>query len=215
MEGAATRRITRGRARFACGDCTKLRLGLANSRARIPASHPNRSGLRYCAPLVCRVLGFQGRFDEAFTESERARKLDPLSLIVSADYAALLYFSRQYDRSIEEFRGVLEMEPNFPRAYIVIFPLVEKGLYDEALADVDKWNQVVDSPWPLAVKVYVYARSGQMAQARRSLQKLQHMDQRRFLDPAAMLMAHVGWTTKKRLSPGCKSATSTLSSHYP
>ena len=141
-------------------------------------------------------LGFQGRFDEAFTESERARKLDPLSLIVSADYAALLYFSRQYDRSIEQFRGVLEMEPNFPRAYIVIFPLVEKGLYDEALADVDKWNQVVDSPWPLAVKVYVYARSGQMAQARRSLQKLQHMDQRRFLDPAAMLMAHVGMDNK-------------------
>lgn len=141
-------------------------------------------------------LGFEGRFDEAFAESERARKLDPLSLIISADYAALLYFSRQYDRSIEEFRRVLDMEPNFPRAYIVIFPLVERGLYAEALADVDKWQRVADSPWPLAVQVYVYARSGQMAQARRSLQKLQHMDQRQFLDPAAMLMAHVGMDNK-------------------
>jgi TolB-like protein len=141
-------------------------------------------------------LGFEGRFDEAFAESERARKLDPLSLIVSADYAALLYFSRQYDRSIEEFRRVLEMEPNFPRAYIVIFPLVEKGLFAEALADVDKWKRVVDSPWPVAVQVYVYARSGQMAQARRSLQELRHSDQRQFLDPAAMLMAHVGMDNK-------------------
>ncbi len=137
-------------------------------------------------------LGFEGRFDEAFAESDRARKLDPLSLIISADYAALLYFSRHYDRSIEEFRRVLEMEPNFPRAYIVIFPLVEKGFFTEALADVDKWKRAVDSPWPLAVQVYVYARAGQMARARLSLQKLQHMDPRQFLDPAAILMAHVG-----------------------
>jgi TolB-like protein/DNA-binding winged helix-turn-helix (wHTH) protein len=82
-------------------------------------------------------LGFQGQFDEAFAESERARKLDPLSLIIAADNAALLYFSRQYDRSIEEFRRVLEMEPNFPRAYVVIFPLVEKGLFAEALTDTE------------------------------------------------------------------------------
>jgi TolB-like protein/DNA-binding winged helix-turn-helix (wHTH) protein len=141
-------------------------------------------------------LGFEGRFDEAFAESERARKLDPLSLIISADYAALLYFARQYDRSIEQFRRVLEMEPNFPRAYIVIFPLVEKGSFAEALADVDKWNQVVDSPWPRAVQVYVYARSGQMTQARQSLQKLQHADKREFQDPAAMLMAQVGMDSK-------------------
>lgn len=141
-------------------------------------------------------LGFQGRFDEAFAESERARKLDPLSLIISADYGALLYFSRQYDRSIEEFRRVLEMEPNFPRAYIVIFPLVEKGLFAEALADVEKWKRVVDSPWPSAVEVYVYARSGQMAEAERRLHELQHPNRREFQDPAAMLMAHVGMDNK-------------------
>jgi Tfp pilus assembly protein PilF len=35
-------------------------------------------------------LGFPGRFDEAFVESESARKLDPLSLIIAADNAALL-----------------------------------------------------------------------------------------------------------------------------
>jgi hypothetical protein len=40
----------------------------------------------------------RGRFDEAFAESDRARKLDPLSRAISADYAALLYYSRRYDR---------------------------------------------------------------------------------------------------------------------
>jgi hypothetical protein len=90
------------------------------------------------------------------------------------------------------------MEPNFPRAYIVIYPLVEKGLFAEALADVDNWSRLGDSPWPLAVQVYVYARSGQMAQARRSLKKLEQMDrQPQYLDPAAMLMAHVGLDNKE------------------
>ena len=59
-------------------------------------------------------LAWQGRFDEALAESERARQLDPLSLIISADRAAILYYSRQYDRAIEQLRTVLDMESRFP-----------------------------------------------------------------------------------------------------
>ena len=35
-----------------------------------------------------------GRFDEAFREMERARQLDPLSLIVASDNAVTLLYSR-------------------------------------------------------------------------------------------------------------------------
>ena len=59
---------------------------------------------------------WMGRFDEALHESERARQLDPLSLIVAADNGAILYFSRQYDRAIEQCRTVLRKDPNFVRA---------------------------------------------------------------------------------------------------
>jgi hypothetical protein len=47
---------------------------------------------------------------------ERARQLDPLSLIIAADNGAILLFSRQYDRAIDQFRALREMEPNFPAA---------------------------------------------------------------------------------------------------
>ena len=57
------------------------------------------------------LLGFQGRFDEALVESDRARQLDPLSLTIATDHGVLLYFSRQYDRAIEQFRSVLYAEP--------------------------------------------------------------------------------------------------------
>ena len=80
-------------------------------------------------------LSFQGRFPEALEESERARQLDPLSLIIATDHAVILYFARQYDRAIEQFRAVLAMEPNFARAHMVVYPYVEKGMFPEALAE--------------------------------------------------------------------------------
>src|SRR5258705_1030142 len=59
-------------------------------------------------------LGFRGRFEEAFKESDEAKRLDPLSLIIAADRGVLFYYSRDYDRAIEQLRAVLEMDPAFP-----------------------------------------------------------------------------------------------------
>ena len=55
---------------------------------------------------LAECLAYQGRFEEAFRESEKARELDPLSLIIVADRGAIYYFSRQYDRAIDQFKGV-------------------------------------------------------------------------------------------------------------
>src|SRR5689334_13152882 len=63
-------------------------------------------------------LAYLGHFDEALRESERARELDPLSLIIATDNGAILYFSRQYDRAIEKLHAVLEVDPNFLHAHI-------------------------------------------------------------------------------------------------
>ena len=81
---------------------------------------------------------WRGRFDEALGESERARQLDPLSLIIAADNGAILYFSRQYDGAIEKWRSVLEMDPDFRRAHLISGAYVEKGMFSEALADTER-----------------------------------------------------------------------------
>jgi TolB-like protein/DNA-binding winged helix-turn-helix (wHTH) protein len=115
-------------------------------------------------------LSFQGRFTEALEESERARQIDPLSLIIATDHAAILYFARQYDRAIEQFREVLAMEPNFVRAHMVVYPYVEKGMFQEALTETEKWHHGDGSPlWE--VQVYVYARWGKKQQAERALEQ--------------------------------------------
>jgi TolB-like protein/DNA-binding winged helix-turn-helix (wHTH) protein/Flp pilus assembly protein TadD len=117
-------------------------------------------------------LALQGRFDEAFVEIERARQLDPLSLIIGSDYAVILYFSRQYDRAIEQFRSVLDREPGFPRAHMVAYAYVEKGMYAEALADIQNWRRLGAGPQSMLL-AYVSGRAGQQVEAKQALRDLQ------------------------------------------
>jgi len=75
-----------------------------------------------------------GRFDEALTELRSAEEIDPLSLIVKTDIAAHFYFTRQYDRSIEQSKKILEMDANFGWGYGFLWlAYKEKGSLKEAV----------------------------------------------------------------------------------
>jgi TolB-like protein/DNA-binding winged helix-turn-helix (wHTH) protein/Tfp pilus assembly protein PilF len=136
-------------------------------------------------------LAFQGRFDEALAESERARHLDPLSLIIAADRGAILYFARQYDKAIEQFRAVLDMEPNFPRAHVILGAYIEKGQYADALDHIETWRRAenIPTPWPWAMEVCVYRRSDQPVKARQALAKLEQWKRQSRLDLAPTFVA--------------------------
>src|SRR5207237_1117401 len=137
-------------------------------------------------------LALLGHFDEALRESERARQLDPLSLIIATDNGAILYFSRQYDRAIEKLRAVLEVDPNFSHAHILLHVYVQKGMFAEAQADLEKLRRIDNTPWSLAESAYVFGRSGQQPEARRALEKLQELNRRQQLDSGLILRAQLG-----------------------
>jgi len=141
-------------------------------------------------------LALEGRFDEAFAEMGRARELDPLSLIIAADNGAILYFARQYDRAIEQLRTVLDMEPDFPRAHIVLGAYIEEGRFADALADIESWRRFEDSPWARAMQVYIYARSGDEARADNALNQLRLMNRQRAIDPIDLVFAYAGLNNK-------------------
>jgi TolB-like protein/DNA-binding winged helix-turn-helix (wHTH) protein/Tfp pilus assembly protein PilF len=143
-------------------------------------------------------LGYLGRFDEAFRESERARQLDPLSLIIGADNATLLYYSRQYDRSIYKFRAVLDMDPGFALADQIVLPYLEKGMFAEALAQIDpKQRLYSDQPVLWSDLAYINGRSGKREQARRALEKLKHLYQPK-QEPKLFVLAYLGLGDKEQ-----------------
>jgi TolB-like protein/DNA-binding winged helix-turn-helix (wHTH) protein/Flp pilus assembly protein TadD len=144
-------------------------------------------------------LSFQGRYDDAMAESERARQLDPLSLIIATDHGAILYFARQYDRAIYQFNAVLAMEPSFSRArFLLSYAYVEKGMFSEALAQegAGKWHQSDGTPaWDALA--YLHARSGQKAQARSEMAKWEQLNRKHSLPSSnVILMAYVAMDEK-------------------
>jgi len=128
-------------------------------------------------------LMWRGRFDEALQESERARQLDPLSLIIATDDGAILYFARQYDRAIERWRSVLELDPDFPRAHMIQAAYIEKGMFAAALADFETMGLNPADPWYWSALAGIYGRSGQTAQARLAIDQLLQASRREPVKP--------------------------------
>jgi tetratricopeptide (TPR) repeat protein len=138
-------------------------------------------------------LMWLGRFDEALSESQKAQQLDPLSLIIAADQGAILYFSRRYDRAIEQFRSVLRKDPNFVRAGAVMYAYVESGRFPDAFAEAEMRRRLYgEEPLYWSRLAYIYGRSGQTERAGRELQKLENLSRQEEPDPVTMVWAHLG-----------------------
>jgi tetratricopeptide (TPR) repeat protein len=56
-------------------------------------------------------LAFVGRFPESLAQMNLAQALDPLSFAISYTTGNILYWHRDYDRSIEQYRKSLEIQP--------------------------------------------------------------------------------------------------------
>jgi tetratricopeptide (TPR) repeat protein len=117
-------------------------------------------------------LALEGRFNEAFAEIGKARELDPLSLIIAADYGSILYFSRQFGPAIQQFHTVLEMDPDFPRAQMISYAYVEEGRFPEALAIVSRWRSGERGGWGWPMSAYIYGRWGKQHEAEQAFAEI-------------------------------------------
>ena len=145
-------------------------------------------------------LSWQGRFQEALTESELARRLDPLSPIIGSDHASILYYSRQYYAALKQIRSVLALEPNFEHAQGAMVPsYLQLGRYDEAIESINRWPEHERGLWAWAWKAAVYGRAGRPEEARRALAKLEQAPASRPGLPAMFLVAYSGMGQKERV----------------
>jgi TolB-like protein/DNA-binding winged helix-turn-helix (wHTH) protein/Tfp pilus assembly protein PilF len=139
-------------------------------------------------------LALMGRFGEASVEIEHARILDPLSLIIASDHGVILYYARNYDQAIEQFRSVLEMDPTYARAGTIDLVYLEKGMYSEAQSDFEKRRSLFNqNPWYVGLSIYIDARSGRTVEARHSLDRLQQMNRTHHIDPLIFTYAYIGF----------------------
>ncbi len=142
-------------------------------------------------------LAWQGRFQEAFSESDLARHLDPLSPIIANDHASILYYSRQYEAAVAEYRSILELDPAFDHARGALVPCyLQQGRYEDALEELRRDGE---GPWLWAWQAVVNDRAGHEKEALRTVAKLERLSASRPDRTAALLLAYAGTGQKERL----------------
>lgn len=86
-------------------------------------------------------LSMQGRFEESFSEYEKAEALDPLSMAIKTDLALAHYYARDYDVSAEILKKTQAVDPKFLRTGNYLFWVYRiRGQYADAIDALEKFH---------------------------------------------------------------------------
>jgi len=105
-------------------------------------------------------LSLRRRHEEAIGEHERARDLDPLSLIINANLTRALYWARRYDDAIAQAQRTLALDPHFGIALFWLDgSLRHRGLVEKVVA----LRQSVSTPERAQYLARAFERGGLQA----------------------------------------------------
>ncbi|MBV8858049.1 MAG: tetratricopeptide repeat protein [Acidobacteria bacterium] len=150
-----------------------------------------------------------GRLEEATDYFRQARKLNPGSLTLNTFLGLPLYYARQYEGALAQFRETLEMEPDFTQAhYYIASALTQLGRYEEAAAEYLRVIPVEYAQQASALLAYTYAASGREAAAVKVLGDLRELSQTRYVSPYLEAIVHAGLGQKEealaKLGQACR-----------
>ena len=84
-------------------------------------------------------LTAMGRFEERVAHINKAKELDPLSLIIDTEAGWGMYFARQYDEAIRHLTETLETDDNFAVAYLILGMVFQQTQrFEEAIVEIEK-----------------------------------------------------------------------------
>jgi DNA-binding winged-HTH domains len=147
----------------------------------------------------------QGRVEEGLADMRRARALEPMTLLLSSNYALILFNARRYDEAIALLAPIIEANPGFDSGRSVLArALTATGRFDEALAQLQARKDVGAWQGDLGV---LYAKMGRREDALREIARLDTLQNRGFGESyeLATIQATLG-----QLDPGCESLARAL-----
>ena len=124
------------------------------------------------------------RHEEAIGQARQARDLDPLSLVINADFGMVLYFARQYPAAVQQFRKTLELDPSFAYAHFGLgLAWQERARLEEAVEEQRRAVELAPrSPAYQAALGQALAWAGRPEEARRILADLEERAAREYVE---------------------------------
>jgi TolB-like protein/DNA-binding winged helix-turn-helix (wHTH) protein/Tfp pilus assembly protein PilF len=122
------------------------------------------------------TLAAVGRQAEALAEIKRAKEIDPLSLQISTTAGLILYYGRQYPQATEQYKQVLELDPNFALAHTRLGEVyMAQGMKEQALGELEAGVSLSSrQPGSLAALGYAYGVFGNRKAALKILAELEN-----------------------------------------
>ena len=143
--------------------------------------------------LYASILGATRRHHEAWEQINAAMRLDPLSLPNNAEVVRTLYYSRDYDRAIEQGQKALQLDPNYARTQFWLGRVYsQKQMHSEAIAASRKILEAMpDSNLALTEMAYSLAAGGRQTEARKILRRLEERSERSFVPNYNLAVIHI------------------------
>ena len=139
------------------------------------------------------ALAFQGRYQEAIAEGERAIELDPLSPQVLIDATMPFMFQRIAEAAKKLGRRAAELDPTF------FFPVLidgwtdlEMGKFREAIPALKKAKAMESPPFVTAYLAFAYGAAGDRASANAEIEDLKKMSPDGTVLPFNLALAYLG-----------------------
>ncbi len=142
------------------------------------------------------VFAGQGRMREMLREIAKAIELDPVALQLQHHAAWFFLLDRQFDRALEQTRKMVELDANYPLAYLWMGSALERmERYAEAEAAFRSAMDLLGGDPNSAFQCYLarcLALSGQETRAREILERLENLPPQTYAEPYMLGLVYLG-----------------------
>jgi len=140
-----------------------------------------------------------GKLGKALREASKAELLDPMSLHISVFRGGVYESMKKYDLAEDQLRKVLEVEPNFLNAHVILSSvLLHQGRYDEAEREGEEVMRLTNNhPTAKGWLAVGYAFAGRKEEARTILDELKTFPPETYVAAQPIVYAHVALGEKE------------------
>jgi TolB-like protein len=139
------------------------------------------------------ILISRSRPAEAMAQETLAQQAEPYSLIIHSVKGWVAYLAHRYDDAVAASRQALELDANFSPAHCYLGLAYEaKGMYPEAIRELQKFARVSDRPFELGALAHAYAVAGRREEARQLITDFQRRALSGYFPAWYMAIAYAG-----------------------